>query len=121
MPVATAKMFGSKMMSSGGKSSSVDEQLVGAGADRDLAFDGVGLAPLVERHHDHGRAVVAAHPRLGEELLLALLERDRVDDRLALHALEPGLDDVELGRVDHHRHAAMSGSAAIRLRNVTIA
>ncbi len=41
---------------------------IGACADRDLAFDGVGLALLVERHHDHRRAVVAAHPGLGEEL-----------------------------------------------------
>jgi len=41
--------------------------------------------------------------RLLDEVLLALLERDRVDDALALAALEAGLDDVELGGVDHER------------------
>jgi hypothetical protein len=82
---------------------------VGAGTDRHLARDGVGLPLLVERHHDHGRAMIAADARLGEELLLAFLERDRVDNRLALHALEAGLDDVELGRVDHHRHTGDVG------------
>ena len=36
-----------------------------------------------------------------EEIGLALLERDRVDDRLALGAAETGLDDGKVGRVDH--------------------
>ena len=35
------------------------EQVVGALADRDLALDRVGLALLVEGHHDHGGAVAA--------------------------------------------------------------
>jgi hypothetical protein len=33
------------------------QQLVGARADLDLALDGVGLALLVERHHDDGGAI----------------------------------------------------------------
>ena len=60
MPVATAKMFGSKMMSSGGKPTTFDQELVGALADRDLAVDGVGLALLVERHDDD-RSAIAPH------------------------------------------------------------
>ena len=67
----------------------VDEQPVGALADRDLALDGLGLALLVERHHDDAGAVAADDARLLEERLLAFLERDRVDDALALQALEP--------------------------------
>ena len=35
------------------------QQPVGALADRDFALDGVGLALLVERHDDDGRAVAA--------------------------------------------------------------
>ena len=70
---------------------------------------GVGLAVLVERHHDHRCAVVAAHSRLSKELVDTLLHRDRVDDGLALHALEPGLDHGELRRVEHHRHAGDVG------------
>ena len=43
--------------------------------------------------------------RMREERLLAFLEADRVHDALALDALEAGLDDRPLRRVDHHRHA----------------
>ena len=89
----------------------VDEQVVRPAGDVDLALDGVGLADLVERHHDHGRAVVEADAGLLEELLDAFLHRDRVDDRLALHALQAGFDHAELRRVDHHRHAGDLGLA----------
>ena len=89
----------------GRKAGLLGQQLVGARADRDLALERVGLALLVERHHDHRRAIGAHQPRLAQELLLALLHRDRVDDRLALHAFEPGLDHRELRGIDHHRHA----------------
>ena len=79
--------------------------------DLDLAVGGVRLALLVERHdHDRG-AVAATQPRVLEERPLAFLERDRVDDALALDALEAGLDDVPARRVDHHRHDADVGLA----------
>ena len=87
----------------------VDQQVVGAPGDVDLAFDRVGLADLVEGHHDDGRAVVETRAGLGEECLLALLHRDRVHDRLALHALQTGLDHLELRGVDHDRHAGDVG------------
>ena len=50
-----------------------------------------------------GGAVPAAQPRLAQELVLALLERDRVDDAAALELLQPGLDHRPLGAVDHDR------------------
>ena len=89
----------------GRKSDLVHQHVIGALADRDLALEGIGLALLVERHH-HDRRPVPAHD-LGvlDERVLALLERDRIHHRLALQALEPGLDHRELRRVDHHRHA----------------
>ena len=40
-----------------------------------------------------------------DERVLALLERDRVHHRLALHAFEAGLDHREFRGIDHHRHA----------------
>ena len=46
----------------------LDEQPVGALADLDLALDRVGLALLVERHHDDAGAVAADRARLREEL-----------------------------------------------------
>ena len=92
MPVATARMFVSKMMSSGGEADDIDEQPIGALADRDLALDGLGLALLVEGHHHDARAVAADDARLLEERLLALLQAERVDDALALEALEARLE-----------------------------
>ena len=73
------------------------EQPVGALADLDLALDGVGLPLLVEGHHDDGGAVALHAPGLREEILLALLQADRVHDALALDALQPGLDHVPAG------------------------
>ena len=88
----------------GRKADLIDEDAVGARADRDFALGGVGLALLVERHDHRRRAVAADAPGDGDERLLALLQADRVDDALALQALQPGLDHRPLGRVDHHRH-----------------
>ena len=89
----------------GRKAGLLGQKLVGARADRDFALERVGLALLIERHHHHRRAVSAHQPGLPQEFLLAFLHRDRVDDRLALHAFEPGLDHREFRRIDHHRHA----------------
>ncbi len=102
IPVATASTFGSKTMSSGSPAVP-DEEVVGAAADLDLALDRVRLPDLVERHHDDAGAVALDPPRLLEELLLALLEADRVDDPLALDALQPRLEHREARAVDHDR------------------
>ncbi len=95
----------------GRKAHAVHQQAVSALADRGLAREGVGLALLVEGHDDRRRAVAPAELRLADELALAFLQRDRVDDALALHTLEPGFDDAPLRAVDHHRHARDVGFA----------
>jgi len=82
-----------------------DQQVVRALADLDLALVGVGLTGFVEGHDNHRRAEAAGFAGIGEEFFLALLHRDRVDDALALRALEAGLDDFPLGRVEHQWHA----------------
>jgi hypothetical protein len=87
------------------------EDAVGARADLRLALEAVGLALFVEGHHDRGGAVAAHERGLAPELGLALLERDRVDNALALDALQAGLDDAPLRAVDHHRHACDLGLA----------
>ena len=79
------------------------EEPVGALADRDLPRLGVGLALLVEGHHDHAGAVAPDGGGLGEEVGFAFLQADRVDDALPLQALQAGLDHRPLGAVDHHR------------------
>mmetsp|Transcript_15591 Transcript_15591/g.36733 ORF Transcript_15591/g.36733 Transcript_15591/m.36733 type:complete len:692 (-) Transcript_15591:781-2856(-) len=81
----------------------LDEHLVGALADAHLRLAVRSLALLVKCHHDDGGAVAADELGLRLELLLADLERDGVDDALALQALEARDGDVELGRVDDHR------------------
>ena len=87
------------------KADAVQQQVVAAARDLRLALERVRLPLLVERHDDDGCAVAAHQPRLAQELGLAFLERNRIDDSLALDALESRLDHVPFRRVDHHRHA----------------
>jgi hypothetical protein len=102
-------MFGSKMMSCGGNADLFGEDPVARGRrSRPCRSIGVGLALLVEGHHDHGGAVAAAEAGLFDELLLALLERDRIHDGLALHAAQAGLDDA-----DHFDESIMNGTRAM--------
>ena len=78
-------------------------------------------ARLVERHHHDGGAVACGTAGLADELLLALLHGDRVDDRLALDVLQAGLDDLPFRESTITGTRLMSGSAAIRLVNRSIA
>ena len=87
----------------------VDEQVVRPTEDLDLPLDRVGLAALVERHDDDRRPEAADHARLLEKRLLALLQRDRVDDALALQAAKTGLERREARAVDHDRKPGCLG------------
>ena len=103
---------------SDGKDVGVDDDVGGAPAllfneraadpagDFDAAVQGVRLALLIKEHHHGGGAIAPHHAGLANELLLALLQADGVDDGLALHALEARLDDAPLAGVDHEGHAA---------------
>ena len=93
----------------GHEAGAVDQQPDRTLEDLQLAFDGVGLPLLVERHHHDRRPVALDPPRLLEEVLLALLQADRVHDALALEAFQTRLEDVPLGRIDHHGHAGDLG------------
>jgi hypothetical protein len=74
MPVAIAKMFASRMMSSGLKPTSRSAGRRPAAA-RHPPLDRFGLALLVEGHDDDRRPVAPAEAGLAQELGLALLER----------------------------------------------
>jgi hypothetical protein len=89
----------------------VHQQAVGTLADANLLGVGGGLAVLVEGHDDHGGAVAEDGAGLLEELRLALLEGDGVDDALALKAFQAGLDDLPLGGVHHDRNLGDLGLA----------
>ena len=87
----------------------VDQDVVAALANFGLALVSIGLAFLVEGHHDGGRAVAAYQPRVLLECLDAFLHRDRVDDRLALHAFQARFDHFPFRGVDHDGHACDIG------------
>jgi hypothetical protein len=84
----------------------LDQQIVGALAHRDAPLKRIRLAAFVKGHHHHGRAVAADQLRLVQKLFLAFLERNGIDDALALQAFQAGFDDLPFRRVHHHRHLA---------------
>ena len=80
------------------------QQCVSALGDGHLVLNRRRLAFFV-KSHDHGRRPIApAQSRLPQELLLAALKADGVDDALALQALEALLQHAPLGAIDHNRH-----------------
>ena len=87
-----------------GRESMLREQAVGPAGHFQLALQRVGLARLVEGHHDHRGSVPPAEVRLPQELLLTLLEAQRVDQGLALHLPQTGLQNLPAGGIDHDRH-----------------
>ena len=86
-----------------GRIADVRQQVVSPRADFDLALLRIGLARLVERHDDHRGPVIHAFARMVQKRVLAFLHADGIDDRLARHAFQPGLDHAPFGTVDHHR------------------
>ena len=122
MPVAMAKMLGSKMMSSGGKPSCLDQEVVGALADLGLAREGVGLALLVEGHDHHGGAMAPRDPCASWMNFSSpsFIEIELTTGLPCTHFRPASITaNFEESTITGTR--AMSGSAATRLRNVTIA
>ena len=85
----------------GRKANFVHQHAVGALADADLFFVGRGLAFFIEGHHHYGCSVLEHGCCVVAKLLFAFFQRDGIDDAFALKALEPGLDDLPFGGVDH--------------------
>ena len=78
--------------------------MVGALADTDLVVISRGLALLVEGHHHNRRAIFQNFSGVLAKLFFAFLQRDRIDDSLALQTLQPCLDDFPFRGVHHERH-----------------
>ena len=83
------------------------QQLVGALADLDLALDGVGLARLVEGHHDHRRAVAADGPRLVRKSASPSLRLIELTTALPCTHFSPA------SITDHFELSTMTGTRAI--------
>ena len=122
MPVATAKTFGSKMMSSAGNPTSSTRMPVGPRADLLAPLEVVGLPVLVERHDHGGGAVLAAQrapgrrnsssPSLSEiELTIGLPCTFLSPASITSHFEESTITGTRL----------MSGSVATSLRKRSIA
>ncbi len=89
----------------GGKADVVGEDAVGTLADVDPSLQAVGLSLLVEGHHDNGSTIAPGQCSLFPKGRFALLQADGVDDGLALHVLQPCLNDAPLRRVDDDGYA----------------
>ena len=64
------------------------QQLIGAPADRNPALQGVCLPLFIKSHHHHGSAILFHSPRLVKKRVLSLFQADRVNNSLALKALQ---------------------------------
>ena len=81
------------------------EDFVGATANLNFTFAGVGLTNLVESHHHHRGAVAANQFRMVDKGFDALFHRDGVNDAFSLNAFQALFNDFPLGGVNHDRHA----------------
>ncbi len=80
------------------------QQTIGPLTDLDPPCNRVSLPPFIERHDHDRRAVPTDEPRLFEELRLAFLQTDGIDDALPLYVAKALFDDLPLGTVHHDRH-----------------
>ena len=69
-----------------------------------LPLIGCSLSLLIEAHHHNGSTEPLHILGMADESALALFQRDRVDDALALHTFQSRHDHLPVGRVDHHGH-----------------
>ena len=92
------------------------QQCVGARANLHLAGAGVGLPLFIERHHDDGGAIALHLGGLFQKGRFAFLHADRIDDRLARNAFQPGFNDAPLRAVDHDRNTRDIGFGGDQLQ-----
>ena len=85
------------------------QELVGARADLDLALERVGLALLVERHHDDGGAIGATMLACSRKASSPSFIEIELTIGLPCTHFRPASITSTLGAVDHHRHAGDVG------------
>src|SRR6267378_5778769 len=100
----------------GRKTYLVDQYPVGALAYAYLVLVSRGLALFVEGHYHHRRAIHQNSSGVLAKLFLAFFQRDRIDDALALQALEPRLNDLPFRGVHHKGHLGDFGLAPQQLQ-----
>ena len=80
------------------------QELVGSLTDLKFPVSRVRLTLCVESHNDDGCTIGFHLARLFKERFFTFFQRNRINDRLALHTFQTGFDDVPFGRVNHHWH-----------------
>jgi hypothetical protein len=85
----------------GEKSDLINENVVSTLANGNLAVLLDSLAFLIESHTDDSRAILANKSSLLDEVSLAFLKGNGVDNALTLSSLQALNDDVEVGRINH--------------------
>ena len=74
------------------KTDVLGQDSIRTGANLDLPIEGIGLALFIKGHDDQRSPVAFDQPRTLSERLLPFLQADGIDDRFALHALQPRFD-----------------------------
>jgi hypothetical protein len=120
MPVATARMLGSKMMSSGGKPTPARSAACRRACRSHLALERVGLALLVEGHDDDGGAVARTSRARRRNSASPSFSEIELTMPLPCTHLRPASITATFEESIITGTRAISGSAAIRLRNLTI-
>ena len=82
------------------------QQFIGTLGDGCLTLEGGGLSFLIEGHHHDGGTQSAQLAGLVEEVLLAVLQADGIDDALALRVLQACQDRRPVAGVDHQHGTA---------------
>ena len=90
----------------------VDRDVVDAVRDAQLPVDRPRLALFVDDERDGGGAVPPDQRQEAADLPLAVLQVDRVDDRLAAVELQAGFDDRHLGGIQHQRQRRLRAQDA---------
>ena len=105
----------------GGQAVAADRQVVDGPGRLQLRLGRAGLAVLVDAGAHDGRAVLAGERQEAVQSgagAVAVLQVDRVQDRLAADPPEPRLDDRRLRRVEHERQGGLGGEARRHLLHV---
>ena len=82
----------------------VHQQMISTFTYLYLTFVGSGLPLLIEGHHHRSSTQTFDFMGFFEEFLFTLLQRDAVDDTLALHTFQTSLDNLPIAGVNHHGH-----------------
>ena len=82
----------------------VHQQPVSTLSYLNTALKGSCLTHFIEAHHHHGSTIAHHVPGMREEYLLTLLQRDGIDDALALAAFQSSQDYLPFRGVYHHRN-----------------